>query len=167
MRRSSKQIALPLTKRYAPHGRTSLTIKIEILYTELTNHEDPGSPSSADVPLVSHHQSSQPEPLRKPKVKTEVKAEVKPIPAAYAPRSEQEDDADMAARLQREFDAESSRGRASRSGGAPKKKTVKRKSKATIEDGEDGEPKKKRKGGGGGAFNKEMILRWVVPRGRH
>jgi upstream activation factor subunit UAF30 len=70
-----------------------------------------------------------------------------------------ESDAEMAARLQREFDAENSRGRPSRSGAAPpKKKPVKRKSKATIED-EDGEPKKKRKGGGGGAFNKEMILR--------
>lgn len=126
-----------------------------MIYSELTN-DDPGSPSSAEVPLVSHPPSSLPEPLRK--VKQEVKVEAKVIPGPAA-QGYGESDADMAARLQREFDAEGSRGRASRSG-AVKKKPVKRKSKATIDD-EDGEPKKKRKGGGGGAFNKEMILRWV------
>ena len=83
-------------------------------------------------------------------------------PRVSAARVKEETDQEMAARLQREFDAEngSSRGgRASRSGVAKPKKAVKRKSKAVI--GSDGEevPKKKRAGGGGGAFNKELILR--------
>lgn len=90
------------------------------------------------------------------------------------PDLKEETDADMAARLQREFDGLNS-GRASRSTGTtaakPKKKRktpLKRKSRAELGSGSDGEPsvggseggeKKKRKGGGGGAFNKELILR--------
>ena len=95
----------------------------------------------------------------KKEVKYEVKDEVKT--ESYAPRHVEETDEEMAARLQREFDAEGSTGRASRSAGAPKKK-VKSVRKRKAEDDGDGTPKKRR-GGGGGAFNKELLLRWVSP----
>lgn len=127
------------------------------------------SPSSS----YPHPQSSQPEPLNtKPRVKQEIKEEFKPVipphasssSSRVAPVQREETDMEMAARLQREFDAENAgTGRASRAAAAPKKKkkAVKRKSRATVgSDGEEeGEVKKKRKGGGGGAFNKELILR--------
>ena len=134
--------------------------QIEEIYEQLTSAADAGSASSVEGPL-SHPTSSLPQPLRA--VKQEVKQELKPdIAAPVNPAVAAETDAEMAARLQREFNTESNgRGaRASRSGGAaPKKKAVKRKSKPTI--GSDGEPipKKKRAGGGGGAFNKELMLR--------
>ncbi len=86
----------------------------------------------------------------KPVIKSEI---VQPAPAG-------ETDEELAARLQREFDAEISRGRASRSGGATRKKPAKkRKSKATVGSDDDGGAPKKRRGGGGGAFNKELVLR--------
>lgn len=147
-------------KRYGPVSSRA-DCQIESIYQELIGDHDPGSPSSDDIPLESQPQSSLPEPLYRAKVKQEVKQEVKAEPslASGSRHVNQETDAEMAARLQREFDGEGSRGRASRSGGVTKKKTVKRKSKATVGSDEDGEPKKKRKGGGGGAFNKELILR--------
>ena len=134
--------------------------QIEAIYEELTAAQDPGSPSSADEPLAGPT-SSLPEPLRRPTVKQEIKPEPHAIVAAAAVKAET--DAEMAERLQREFNAEGggSRSRASRSAGAvpKKKKAVKRKSKATLgSDGEEVAPKK-RKGGGGGAFNKELVLR--------
>jgi len=133
--------------------------QIEAIYEELTAAQDPGSPSSLDEPLAGPA-SSLPEPLRRPAVKQEIKSEAA---LATAVPVKVETDAEMAARLQREFNAEGSgsRGRASRSGAVQpkKKKAVKRKSKATLgSDGEEGTPKK-RKGGGGGAFNKELVLR--------
>lgn len=138
----------------ADHGQ------IEEIYERLTSVGDSGTPSSAEQPLAAQSTSSLPQPP--PTVKQEVKPVISvPEPAPVkAEEMHVETDAEMAARLQREFNTESS-GRASRSGGAAprKKKAVKRKSQPTL--GSDGEPvpKKKRAGGGGGAFNKELMLR--------
>lgn len=69
----------------------------------------------------------------------------------------QDDDAELAARMQAEYDAAVRGGRGTRrSAAAPPKKKKTKKRKA---DSDDDEPKKKRAGGGGGAFNKPMILR--------
>lgn len=154
-----------------------LILQISDIYDRLTTGPAPPATASSSRPPASYRHaaarsetptyapSSQPIPLLdvKPKVKREVKAE-------YAPVKE-ETDAEMAERLQREYDGLNS-GRASRSTGAggpkPKKKRktpVKRKSRAVVGSGSDGEggeeggEKKKRKAGGGGAFNKELILR--------
>lgn len=69
----------------------------------------------------------------------------------------EESDAEMAARLQREFDGLNN-GRASRSGGA---RVVKRKKsrKSAREVGSDGEEVPRKRRAGNDAFNKELILR--------
>lgn len=132
----------------------SAELQIEKIYEELTGLHDPGSPSSRERPLEP--QSSQPEPLRNTIIKQEVKPIIKPEPILPPTETDEQ----IAARLQREFDAENTRGRASRSAGLQKKKPVKkRKSKATVGSDEEGGTPKKRRGGGGGAFNKEMVLR--------
>ena len=73
----------------------------------------------------------------------------------------EETDEAMAARLQREFDSMNG-GRASRSGGA---KVTKRKKvrKSTGVIGSDGEERPRKRKAGNDAFNKELILRYVVP----
>lgn len=136
-----------------------------------STHEYGTAAASASSPAYAP-QTSQPVPLRDVKpIKTEpsrVKDEKPRVHSASTPAMREETDEEMAARLQAEFNAAST-GRASRASasgaaaGAKKKKpAVKRKSAAVVgSDGEEVE-KKKRKGGGGGAFNKEMILRWVI-----
>ena len=88
-------------------------------------------------------------------MKREVKAEVVEAGAGA------ETDAQMAARLQREFDTLSDGRPSRRSGGSkPKrKKVVKRRAADTEDDDDEGKPKKKR--AANGAFNKELILRYV------
>lgn len=123
-----------------------------MIYEQLTGANDVG-PTSAQETTV--HPQISPSTIQ---VKQEQKPVVKPEPVPVA--TAVETDAELAARLQREFDSENTRGRASRSGGAVKKKVVKkRKSKATVGTDDEGETPKKRRGGGGGAFNKEMLLR--------
>lgn len=95
--------------------------------------------------------------------------ESKPRPAKLEPGiREDETDEQMAMRLQREYDLIEGRSRASRSAATGRnsrkqaKSTTKRKSRATVSDGEDGAgdgSKRRRGGGGSGAFNKELILR--------
>jgi hypothetical protein len=69
----------------------------------------------------------------------------------------------MAARLQREFDAVGN-GRASRSargGRAVKRKKV-RKVKSAARVGSDGEERPRKRRAGNDAFNKELILRYLI-----
>ncbi|KLT44454.1 SWIB-domain-containing protein [Cutaneotrichosporon oleaginosum] len=92
------------------------------------------------------------------KVKT--KPESASPPASSQPlagRAKAEDnDAELAARMQAEYDAAVRGGRGARRTAAPAPK--KKKAKKRKADSDDDEPKKKRAGGGGGAFNKPMIL---------
>lgn len=113
----------------------------------------------------AHPQSSLPRPLNtKPKIKREVQSKAE-IENSGSEGEEGVDDEAYARQLQSEFNALQSE-RPSRAGRPkPKKKVVKRKvrSEATVDgdgSGEDG-PKKKR-AAPNTAFNKEMILRWVL-----
>ncbi|GMK57052.1 hypothetical protein CspeluHIS016_0308920 [Cutaneotrichosporon spelunceum] len=92
--------------------------------------------------------------------KAEAKSEspsASPQPLAGRAKAEEENDAEIAARMQAEYDAATRGGRGARRSAAapPKKKKAAKKRKA---DSDGDEPKKKRAGGGGGAFNKPMIL---------
>ncbi|ORY31286.1 SWIB/MDM2 domain-containing protein [Naematelia encephala] len=143
-------------------NRKDIDAQIAEIYEELTAAA-PSPPSSEDLPLTASSsrpapmpQSSLPEPLQKAKVKREEK----PKPNVV------ETDAEMAARLQAEFDALHGRARPSRASASvparkkTKSKVKKRASAAVVgSDDEDGEERpKKRRGGGGGAFNKELLL---------
>lgn len=107
--------------------------------------EDDLPVKTRDSPAEGHPASSQPEPLvdRKPK------AEDRGVT-----------DAEMAARMQAEYDAMQV-GRSRRTTTAAPKKAKKRKTKSASDLDSDGEPKKKKRGGGGGAFNAPLLLRWV------
>ncbi|WVQ85815.1 hypothetical protein IAT38_007983 [Cryptococcus sp. DSM 104549] len=143
-------------------ARGEIDEQITAIYDELTANAPASPASSEDLPISGFPQSSQPEPLSRPKSKPKptVKRERKPSPS---PVDEEETDEQMAKRLQMELNGEG--GRPRRAGAAPSKPVKKRKkvvSKARAGSGSDSEvedvKKKKRGGGGGGAFNKELIL---------
>jgi hypothetical protein len=113
----------------------------------------------------AHPQSSLPRPLNtKPKIKREVQSKAE-IEDSGSEAEEGVDDEAYARQLQTEFNALQSERPSRGSRPKPKKKVVKRKnrSEATVDgdgSGEDG-PKKKR-AAPNTAFNKDMILRWVL-----
>lgn len=155
-----------------PYDLRAKSLEIQVIYEELTAGAGADAPSSDEEPLhnstsLATPQSSQPQPLRSHAPKQEVKEEFKPRITNSAARSEAETDEQMAARLQREFDAMNSRGaRASRSSGAarPKKtpKKTKKRSQAGVDNSDEeasGTPKKKRAPNPNNAFNKPLVLR--------
>ncbi|BEI81201.1 hypothetical protein CcaverHIS002_0203610 [Cutaneotrichosporon cavernicola] len=90
-----------------------------------------------------------------------VKTQSESPPASSQPLASgakaEDNDAELAARMQAEYDAAVRGGRGARRSTAPQPKKKKTTKKRKV-DSDDDEPKKKRAGGGGGAFNKPMIL---------
>ncbi|WWC92383.1 uncharacterized protein L201_007340 [Kwoniella dendrophila CBS 6074] len=162
-----------IRKQLVAQGEDAATIKaaremideeIGTIYDQLTSAVPPSPPSSPDVALQPKAEpgSSQPQPLH---YSVNVKREVKPSIAIR--EDEDESDAQMARRLQSEFDdqASSSRPRRANATSTPakkKKKPVKKRiSRADAgSDEEGGEVKKKRKvdPNPNNPFNREMIL---------
>jgi upstream activation factor subunit UAF30 len=139
--------------------------QISGLYDELTQAGN-ASDSSEEKPLLNtpsgsqqtaHPPSSVPRPLAKPKVKREPKSEVK-----ASPEIEGEDDEAYARQLQSEFNSYAARpSRASATATRRPKKVVKNnRSAATVDSGDEGEPKPKR-AAPNTAFNKDLILRYA------
>lgn len=140
----------------------TLIKQIAEIYAELASDGERSASSEDDGPIASSSQvpqSSLPEPLKRD-VKRERGSGVK---EEKPDRASGETDAEMAARLQREFDTFTAN-RASRSGGAVRTKRKNKVKKKSAEVGSDGEvkPKKRRAVDPNSGFNKPLLLRWVI-----